>query len=378
MRTEAVRADGVPLCGRPLACGWLVASLLHKPRKAASYRAVAANLSELGCSVGTDPIGHRAVAQPAVGGLGGRRGVKGLPHNMTKCFRSGFVSILGRPNVGKSTLLNKLLGAKVAIVSNKPQTTRTSIQGVLNLDDAQIVFLDTPGIHRPDTPINRRMMQSVTEALDGRDLLLFLHDATTPIRAADQQALTVLKGVKTPVFLVLNKIDRVKPKSKLLPLMERYQQVGTFQEIFPVSARTGDGLDRLREAIVGKLPEGPRYFPEDHLTDQPERFFAAEIIREKVLHLTHQEVPHSILVEVEKWEETPKLLRLGVAVLVERAGQKAIIIGARGQMIKQIGADARVELERLLGRKIFLELFVKVREQWRQKPAYLDEIDWKR
>ena len=292
--------------------------------------------------------------------------------------RSGFVSILGRPNVGKSTLLNKLLGTKVAIVSNKPQTTRTSIQGVLNLDNAQIVFLDTPGIHRPDTPINRRMMHSVTEALDGRDLLLFLHAATSPIRPADEQALAVLKDVKTPVFGLLNKTDRVKPKSRLLPLIERYQQLGVFEQIIPVSALTGEGLPQLRDAIVERLPAGPRYFPEDHLTDQPERFFAAELIREKVLRLTHQEVPHSILVEVEKWEETPKLLNLAVSVLVERTGQKAIIIGAGGQMVKQIGTAARTELEKLLGRKIFLEIFVKVREQWRQKPAYLDEIDWKR
>ena len=293
-------------------------------------------------------------------------------------FVSGFVSILGRPNVGKSTLLNTLLGAKLAIVSNKPQTTRTSIQGVLHLERAQIVFLDTPGIHQPDTPINQRMMREVAAAMEGRDLLLFVHDATTAFGERDERALALLGGVTTPALLLLNKIDRVRDKSQLLPLIARLEATGRFEEFLPVSALTGDGLDRLRDAIVARLPEGPRYFPDDYLTDQPERFFVAEMIREKILHATREEVPHSVMVEIEEWQEEGRLLRVGAAVCVERRGQKAILIGRGGAMLKQVGTAARRELETLLSRRIYLQLFVKVREKWRQDPASLAAIDWRR
>jgi len=296
----------------------------------------------------------------------------------TKNFRSGFVSILGRPNTGKSTLLNALLGSKVAIVSDKPQTTRTSIQGVLHRPGAQIIFLDTPGIHRPDTSLNKRMMAQVQEALDGRDLLLFLLDASRRVTAEDEQALALLQDVKTPALLLLNKIDCFRDKSQLLPLIERCQKLGEFEEFIPISALRGDGLDRLQKTILARLPEGPLYFPEDHLTDQPERFFAAELIREKILLLTREEVPHSVMVQIEQWEESDRLLRLGASIIVERNGHKAIVIGARGQMLKQIGTDARLELEPLLGRKIYLQLFVKVRPKWRENAAYLAELDWRR
>ena len=292
-------------------------------------------------------------------------------------FVSGFVSILGRPNVGKSTLLNALLQAKVAIVSDKPQTTRTSIQGFLNLPGAQVVFLDTPGIHRPDTLINKWMMKEVRAALDGRDLLLFMADSTAPVRRPDEQAVELVNNAGAPALLLLNKVDLLKHKAQLLPLIERYQALGHFDEIIPMSARTGDGLDRVRKAIVSRLKEGPRYFPEDQITDQPERFLAAELVREKVLRETREEVPHAVMVLIDQWEETPKILRIAASICVERGGQKAIVIGAKGAMLKRIGTLARQELEVILGRRIYLELFVKVRARWREKPAYLNSIGWK-
>lgn len=292
-------------------------------------------------------------------------------------FVSGFVSILGRPNVGKSTLLNAFLGRKLAIVSDKPQTTRTRIQGVLHLDGGQIVFLDTPGIHKPDSLMNKRMMKEVRAALDGLDLILFVADASHPFSDQDQEALAVLDDVQTPALLLLNKIDLVKNKAELLPLMDRYRQSGRFEELIPISALTGEGLDEVRQAVLARLPEGPQYFPEDYLTDQPERFFAAEVIREKVLQLTRQEVPHATMVQVESWEETERLLKIRAVIYVEREGQKAILIGTQGSMLKKIGTLAREELELLLGRKIFLELFVKVRPKWRQDPTFVNAIDWR-
>lgn len=292
-------------------------------------------------------------------------------------FVSGFVSIVGRPNVGKSTLLNAFLGRKLAIVSDKPQTTRTRIQGVLHLDGGQIAFLDTPGIHKPDSLINKRMMKEVRAALDGLDVVLFVADATQPFAERDREAARLLEDVRTPAMLLLNKIDLVKHKAGLLPLMDHYRQTERFEELFPVSALTGEGLEEVREALLARLPEGPRYFPEDHITDQPERFFAAEIIREKVLQGTRQEVPHAVMVQIESWEETARLLKIAAVVFVEREGQKAIVIGARGAMLKKIGTLARQELELLLGRKIYLELFVKVRPKWREDPAFVQAIDWR-
>ncbi len=292
-------------------------------------------------------------------------------------FVSGFVSILGRPNVGKSTLLNTLVGEKVAIVSDKPQTTRTTIQGILTLPGAQVVFVDTPGIHRPDTLINKKMMKSVTAALEGRDLLLFMTECTKPVGPLDEQAVELVRQAPTPALLLLNKVDRLGDKSTLLPLIERYKELADFQEFIPISALTGDGVDRLKAEIVKRMPPGPQYFPEDEITDQPIRFFAGEVVREKVLSETRQEVPHSVMVQVDQWEESDRLVRIGASILVERPGQKAIIIGAKGSMLKKVGMAAREELELLLGRRIYLELFVKVRKNWRENPAYLAALDWR-
>jgi GTPase len=291
---------------------------------------------------------------------------------------SGFVSIVGRPNAGKSTLLNKLVGAKLAIVSDKPQTTRTSVQGVVTTPGAQIVFLDTPGIHRSDSLFNRRMMVEVRSALEERDLLLFVADATRRFSEDDARAIDMVRKSGTPTLLVLNKIDQVKEKALLLPLIEQYRAVMDFEEYIPVSAAKGDGLDTLTDAIIKRMPEGPEYYSEDEMTDQPERFLAAELVREKVLRETHQEVPHSVAVLVDSWEEEPPgLTRIAMTIIVERAGQKGIIIGNRGAMLKKIGTLARKEIEEMLDRKVFLELYVKVRENWRESPEFLNQLDWR-
>lgn len=292
-------------------------------------------------------------------------------------FRSGFVSILGRPNAGKSTLLNALLGTKIAIVAPKPQTTRTTVQGVLNLPEAQVVFLDTPGIHKSDNLFNKRMMDTIRAAVEDRDLLLYLADATHAPRDEDEQAAGVVKRSGAPAFLVLTKIDRIRDKRELLSRIERYKAIHEFDEYVPISALKGDGLDELKKSIVARLPEGEPFFPPDVLTDLPERFMVAEIVREKALLATHQEVPHSVAVLIEKWEETEKLTRIHATIYVERAGQKGIVIGAGGAMLKKIGTAARIEAEELLNRKVFLELFVKVKENWREDPQFLNEIDWR-
>jgi GTP-binding protein Era len=292
-------------------------------------------------------------------------------------FVSGFVSIIGRPNAGKSTLLNALVGDKLAIVSDKPQTTRTSIQGVLTLPEAQIVFVDTPGIHDSGTLLNRRMMETVRMALEDRDALLFVADASAPLGDADHAALALIANTRAPVFLLLNKIDQVNDKRQLLPRIEEYRAVREFADTIPISALNGEGVERVRQALISKLPEGPAYFPPDYLTDQPERFLAAELIRERILRETRQEVPHSVAVIVESWQETPKLLRIAATIYVERPGQKAIVIGAKGAMLKKIGSEARQEMEALFGRKIYLELFVKVRKEWRESSEFLQAIDWR-
>ncbi|MGP0076625.1 MAG: GTPase Era [Bryobacteraceae bacterium] len=292
-------------------------------------------------------------------------------------FRSGFASIIGRPNAGKSTLLNALIGEKLAIVSDKPQTTRTTIQGVVNAPGAQIVFIDTPGIHKSTSLFNKRMMDTVRAALEDRDVLLYVADATAPLSAEDSDAVSVLKNLSTPVLLLANKIDRVQDKRKLLPFLDQFKAIREFDEYIPVSATTGEGLDRVREAIIARLPEGPAYFPTDHLTDQPERFLAAELIREQILRHTRQEVPHSVAVLIERWEESAKITKIAATIYVERDGQKAIVIGAGGAALKKIGTLARYEIEKMLGHKVFLELFVKVQKDWRENPEFLNAIDWR-
>ena len=296
---------------------------------------------------------------------------------MNSGFRSGFVSLVGRPNTGKSTLLNALVGQKVAIVADKPQTTRTSVQGVVTRPEAQIVFVDTPGIHKADSPLNKRMMDAVRAALEERDLLLLVVDATQAVGEEDRRAVDLVRKSGTPVVLVLNKIDLVKEKARLLPLIAQYKEIHEFADYIPVSAVKGDGLEELRQAILARLPEGPAYFPEDYVTDQPERYLAAELIREKVLHSTRKEVPHSVAVMVDKWEETPTITRSYATIRVERDGQKAIVIGTGGAMLKKIGTLARQEMERVFGVRIYLDLHVRVEPGWRQKPAFLNALDWR-
>ena len=293
-------------------------------------------------------------------------------------MKSGFVSILGRPNAGKSTLLNQLIGAKIAIVANKPQTTRTSIQGVLTLPDAQIVFLDTPGIHKADSLLTKRMMDTVRAALGERDLLLLVVDVSRKFGEQDRHAVDLIRKADTPTLLLLNKTDLLhKDKGPLLPLIEQYRALHEFAACIPISARSGDGVADLRQAIIERLPEGPAYFPPDHITDQPERFLAAELIREKILQATREEVPHSVAVAVDSWEDTPKLIRIYATIYVERNGQKGIIIGAGGAMLKNIGTLARREMERLFGRHVYLDLHIKVQPRWREKPAFLAALDWR-
>lgn len=292
--------------------------------------------------------------------------------------KSGFVSIIGRPNAGKSTLLNALVGQKVAIVADKPQTTRTAIQGVLTTNDAQIVFIDTPGIHKSDSAINKRMMDAVRASLEERDVFIYIVDATKPFSNEDEKALSILKrGHSTPVIVALNKIDALPAKHQILPLLKEYRKHYEFEAYLPISASTGEGLDTLLAEILKQLPEGPEYFPPDHYTDQPARFLAAELVREKILHATRQEIPHSVTVVIDKWEEQPRIIRIFATILVERAGQKAIVIGSKGSMLKQIGTQARKEMEALFEMPIYLDLHVKVESDWRQKSAFLNTVDWR-
>lgn len=290
--------------------------------------------------------------------------------------RTGFVSLVGRPNAGKSTLLNALVGEKVAITAHQAQTTRTSLQGVLTLPEAQIVFVDTPGIHKSDTLFNKRMMETVRDALSGRDLILFLADATKAITEEDEQAVSALRP-DGKALLVVTKIDRLDNKLALLPFIERYSKMFAFAEAIPISARTGEGVEKLKAVVASYLPEGPPMFPKDYLTDQPMRFIAAEIIREQILRATRDEVPHAVAVLIDEWAQAPRLVRIGATIHVEREGQKAILIGNKGESLKKIGSAARTELEAMLERKIFLSLFVKVKPHWREDPVFLESIDWR-
>ena len=292
-------------------------------------------------------------------------------------FKSGFVAIVGRPNAGKSTLVNTIVGRKVAIVSPKPQTTRNRIQGILNRDDAQIVLIDTPGIHKPDSLLSRQMMDEAQHATEGIDILSLIADASVSFGAGDRFAIEWARRFHGPVYLLLNKIDRI-PKPRLLPLIARYTKEFEFAEVFPISALTGEGCLNLVNSWLGRLPEHPPYFPQDQFTDQPERFLAAEVIREKAILATRHEVPHAIAVLVDSFEEAPKLLRIRATIYVEREGQKAILIGKSGSGIKAIGTQARKELEFILGAHIFLELFVKAQPNWRQSLSMVRQLDWHR
>jgi GTP-binding protein Era len=291
-------------------------------------------------------------------------------------MKSGFVSFIGRPNAGKSTLLNRLVGTKLAIVSDKPQTTRTRILGVRNYPDAQVVFLDTPGIHRPLHRMNVRMVDVALETIRDVDVLGLVLDVAEKLGKGDRYVLDLVKDVKIPVFLILNKIDLIK-KTKLLPLIGQFGQEQRFAEIIPVSAATGDNVDRLERAIIDRLPEGPPLYPDDYLTDQPERVMAAEIVREKLLQFTHAEIPFSSAVVVDRFEEPADeggLLRLHCTIVVDRESQKPIVVGKGGEMIKRIGTAAREELERFFSTRVFLDLRVRVAVDWREDERVLQDI----
>jgi GTPase len=289
--------------------------------------------------------------------------------------RAGFAAIIGRPNAGKSTLLNRLVGQKIAIVTSKPQTTRNRIQGIVTRPEGQIIFIDTPGLHEPESALGRQMMREVAAALEGIDVLLLVVDASRTLPFADELLLERAKRFQGKTILVLNKIDRL-PRPKLLPLIEAFRKAFEFSAIVPISALKGGGCEELLQEILQKLPEGNAYFPEDQITDQPERFLAAEIVREKAIQVMYHEVPYALAVFVEKFEESPKLLRIEATMNVERDTQKKILIGHKGEVLKKIGTAARKELEEIFGVKIYLGLFVKVVPDWRENPQKVRELDW--
>jgi GTPase len=292
-------------------------------------------------------------------------------------FHSGFVSLIGRPNVGKSTLLNRILGEKIVITSSKPQTTRNRIKGIHNVPGAQIVFIDTPGIHRATSMLNRYMVDEALAAIREVDAIIFLVEADAPAGGDEAMILELLSEVKIPVILAINKID-LTPKEKLLESIGRYARLYPFREIIPVSALSGDGVELIVDNVRNCLPIGPVYFPDDILTDVPERFIVAEMIREKIFRLTRDEIPYSIAVEVESFKERPdgSLVSISAAINVERDSQKGIIIGRKGEMLKKIGTQARREIEQLLDTKVFLELFVRVRKDWSENPRLLKEFGY--
>ena len=289
--------------------------------------------------------------------------------------RSGFIALVGRPNVGKSTLLNQILGEKIAIISDKPQTTRTRILGVRHLPKAQLVFLDTPGIHKPLYRLNQRMVRVAMEVLDEVDLVFFLVEATEGVGGGDRYVVERLKERAVPAVLVINKVDLVQ-KGRLLPLIDAYRQMHEFAEIVPVSALTGDGVNRLVEIAVRFMPAGPVYFEDDVVTDQPMQLLAAEFIREKILQKTRDELPFSVAVQIESFTEEGQLARIAAIVYVEKESQKAIVIGKRGELLKAVGTEARIEMERLFGMKVFLQLWVKVKEGWRQDERMLTALGY--
>lgn len=291
-------------------------------------------------------------------------------------IKSGFICIIGRPNVGKSTLLNQFVGRKISIVSDKPQTTRNRILGIYTGEEGQAVFLDTPGIHRPHHQLGEYMLQVVRRSMDGVDLLLYVVDTSVPPGSGEEFILNQIAGVRTPAILVLNKIDLIK-KEELLPIIEWFSRRCSFLEILPASALTGENLEQVKKLIFVNLPEGPCYYPQGMVTDQPEHFVAAEIIREKVLMLTREEIPHSIAVVVEEIQTRPnQTLYLPAIIYVERESQKGILIGKNGGMLKDVGQRARIELESVFGNKVFLELWVKVKKDWRDNGGALQSFGY--
>jgi len=295
-----------------------------------------------------------------------------------KQFKSGFVAIIGRPNVGKSTLMNQVIGQKIAIMSDKPQTTRNKIHGVYTTPDSQIVFLDTPGIHKRQSKLGDYMNQTALGTLGEVEAVLFLVDASEGIGGGDRFIAEQLSKIKTPVMLVMNKIDKIEPPA-LLPLIEEYRKLHNFAEIVPISAKLGSNVDTLLDQIQKYLPPGPQYYPEDQVTDHPEQFVCAELIREKILHMTREEVPHSIAVTIEDMRvEENGTVYISAVIFVERDSQKGIIIGKQGALLKEVGKQARQDIQRLLGSKIFLELWVKVKKDWRNQERVLRDLGFHR
>jgi len=293
-------------------------------------------------------------------------------------FKSGFVAIVGRPNVGKSTLMNQVIGQKIAIMSDKPQTTRNKIHGVYTTDEAQIVFLDTPGIHKRQSKLGDFMNQTALNTLKEVEAVLFLADVSEGLGGGDRFIIEQLKGVKTPVILVLNKIDKIEPDA-LLPIIDEYSKLHEFAEIVPISALSGDNVNRLLEQVGKYLPEGPQYYPADQVTDHPEQFVCAELIREKILHMTREEVPHSIAVTIEDMRvQDNGVVYISAVIFVERDSQKGIIIGKQGALLKEVGKQARQDIQNLLGSKIFLELWVKVKKDWRNQERVLRDLGFHR
>jgi GTP-binding protein Era len=294
-----------------------------------------------------------------------------------KVFKSGFVAIIGRPNVGKSTLMNQVIGQKIAIMSDKPQTTRNKIHGVYTTDDTQIVFLDTPGIHKPTSKLGDYMMKTAQGTLGEVDVILFLIDVVEGLGGGDRFIIENLKKVKTPVILVMNKIDQVQPE-EILPVITKYKDLYDFAEIVPISAIQGNNVNTLLEQVTKYLSEGPQYYPADQVTDHPEQFVIAELVREKILHLTREEIPHSIAVAIEDMKVGENgVVHISAVIFVERDSQKGIIIGKKGALLKEVGQKARHDIETLLGSKIFLELWVKVKKDWRNQERVLRDLGFR-
>ena len=293
----------------------------------------------------------------------------------TKEKRSGFVAVVGRPNAGKSTLLNTLLGQKILIISDKPQTTRNSIRCILTEERGQVIFFDTPGIHKPRHQLGEYMVAAAKSSLRGVDMAVCVVDASVPFGTGDEKVLEIIKASKLPCILALNKIDLIE-KDDILKIIDRYSKMASFQEIIPISALHKENTEKLMDIIFAAIPPGPMYFPEDSVTDQPEKFLISELIREKLLHLTREEIPHSLAVVIESMVEEKSLVKIGAVILVERDSQKGIVIGRGGSVLKEVGSLARLEIENLLDSKVFLEIFVKVRKDWRNQQNRLNELGY--